>query len=79
MTTYLQYFSRQQLFDGPDFKPWVYKWFDNPVLIWEESCGSYPCICVTNWDQVRDSLPKSFLPVRIISGVESKRFDDLPV
>lgn len=65
MLTALTYSHHRQLFDGDQWKPWVTKWFDNPVLVECGLYGHYPVITVTNWDQVKDQLPGKYLPARV--------------
>ncbi len=62
----LTYSFTRQLFKGNQFKPFVRKYFKNPVYL-GSSAGRYDAeLQIDNWDEVKDSLPKYAMPDSVV-------------
>ncbi|KKN13195.1 hypothetical protein LCGC14_1008930 [marine sediment metagenome] len=65
MKTYLTYIHGRNLFKGSEFKSFVHKYFKDVRFEGFESGYWYPQISISNWDEVKDILPKSYTPYKI--------------
>lgn len=75
MVTYLKYSHHNQLFLTKSLRPWVLKWFPDLMLLAMDLGGSNIVIGVTNWDLVKDRLPKKYYPA-VILGPEDYVFPE---
>ena len=62
MKTRLTYTHGRNLFTDSQFKPFVQKWFKDVEFEGFEFGNWYPSIIITNWDEVKNQLPKSYQP-----------------
>lgn len=67
MRTELVYTHNKSIFLHGEWKAWVTKWFENPKFEGFESGFYNPHVSITNWEQIKDKLPKSYHPFKIIS------------
>jgi len=68
MKTTLIYIHGRNLFNGPDFKPFVNKYFKDVEFEGFEVGNWYPSITISNWDEIKDILPRSYMPHAIKIG-----------
>lgn len=63
--TYLEYVHTRSLFTRNEFKPMFKKWLKG--LNFEGTkCGNWEAfISVTNWEDVKDSLPTYLQPIKV--------------
>jgi len=65
MKTILTYNHTRSLFKGSEFKSFVHQYFEDVEYLGTE-CGNYsPSISISNWEDIKSSLPKYAIPVRI--------------
>lgn len=62
MKTRLTYYHGRSLFAGSEFKPFVNKYFKDVEFEGFESGRWSPSIIISNWDEVKDILPKYAIP-----------------
>lgn len=62
MATILNYTHGRNLFIRNEFKPFVKKYFKDVEFLGFESGNWGPSISISNWDEVKDILPKSYQP-----------------
>ena len=62
MKTTLNYYHGRSLFIGGEFKPFVKKYFKDVDFLGFDSGNWGPSISISNWDEVKDVLPKSYMP-----------------
>ena len=64
MRTTLTYTHTRNIFTKNRFKPFVYKYFENPKF---EGCdgGWEAKLSVSNWEQVKNDLPKYAIPEKV--------------
>lgn len=63
MKTILTYNRARQLFTKSEFKPFVHKYFkDVEYLGALDSYGTFAHISISNWDEIKDKLPKYAIP-----------------
>lgn len=65
MKTILNYTHGRNLFTRNEFKPFVNKYFKDVQFLGFESGYWGPSISISNWDEVKDVLPKSYKPENI--------------
>ncbi len=65
MKTLLTYTHDRNLFKGNEFKPFVHKYFKDVEFIGFESGNWNPTISISNWEEVKDILPKYAIPFAI--------------
>ena len=65
MKTLLTYTHGRNLFKGSEFKSFVNKYFKDVKFEGFESGNWYPTISISNWDEVKNKLPKSYTPIKI--------------
>ena len=65
MKTYLTYTHGRNLFHKNEFKPFVHKYFKDVKFEGFESGNWFPQISISNWDEIKGVLPKSYLPIKI--------------
>ena len=65
MTTKLTYGHCRNLFIRNNFKPFVYKYFENYKFKGFEYGYHYPSIEISNWEEIKDILPKYAIPLKI--------------
>jgi len=65
MKTTLIYTHSRNLFSGSDFKPFVNKYFKDVEFEGFEVGNWYPAITISNWEEVKNILPKSYMPCAI--------------
>ena len=65
MKTYLTYTHGRNLFTGSEFKSFVHKYFKDVKFEGFESGNWYPTISISNWDEIKDKLPKSYIPIEV--------------
>jgi len=70
MTT-LTYKYGRNLFTKNKFKPFVYKYFKDIKFIGFESGNMEPSIQISNWEEIKDMLPKYALPMRVVTMTEN--------
>jgi len=63
--TILNYTHARNLFCGNKFHSFVFKYFKDVKFLGFESGNWGPSISVSNWDEVKDTLPKSYQPDEI--------------
>jgi len=64
-TTILIYRQERSLFLKGQFKPFVNKYFKDVLFLGFE-CGRYGAhLQVSNWDEIKDTLPKSYKPLEV--------------
>ncbi len=65
MRTTLTYSRQGDLFTkyGVNFKPFVKKYFKDYKFEGFEYGRKFPMISISNWNEVRDILPKSYKPI----------------
>jgi len=68
MTTSLTYTHSRNLFTKNEFKPFVKKYFKDVKFMGCEYGNWYPTIIISNWDEVKDILPKSYMPIQTVSN-----------
>jgi len=65
MRTTLTYTHSRNLFAKNEFKPFVKKYFKDVVFLGFE-CGYWgPSISISNWEDIKESLPKSYKPTEV--------------
>ncbi len=65
MKTLLTYTHGRDIFKGSDFKPFVHKYFKDVRFEGFESGNWHPTISISNWEEVKDILPKYAIPLHI--------------
>ena len=65
MKTTIIYKHGRNLFNGGDFKPFVNKYFKDVVFEGFEYGNWYPAITISNWNEIKNILPKSYKPYKI--------------
>jgi len=61
----LTYTHTRNLFQKNEYKSFVAKYFKDVDFLGCE-CGNWnPSIKVSNWNEVKDSLPKSYQPIEV--------------
>ena len=65
MKTTLTYTHTRNLFKGTEFKPFVRKYFKDVKFIGCDSGNWWPSIEISNWDGVKNTLPKYAIPREI--------------
>lgn len=61
----LTYYHGRNLFIKNEFKPFVKKYFKDVKFIGFE-CGNFtPSIQISNWEEIKESLPKSYQPLEV--------------
>lgn len=68
MITELTYSHNRNVFIKDDWKPFINKYFENVKFLGFESGRYEPSISITNWEEVKDKLPKSYQP-HMVNGV----------
>ncbi|MBA7532318.1 hypothetical protein ES705_24544 [subsurface metagenome] len=63
--TYLTYTHGRDLFKGSAFKSFVNKYFKDVGFEGFEFGNWYPQISISNWDEIKDKLPKSYMPIKV--------------
>lgn len=66
----LTYCHTRNLFAGSDFKKWVRKYFNDVEYAGTESGHYRPSILVTNYEDVKEKLPKTYRPVKVQFAVK---------
>jgi len=61
----LTYYHTRSLFTKNEFKPFVNKYFKNVRFVGAESGNNNPMIEVSNYNEVKDVLPKYAKPEKI--------------
>ncbi len=64
MKTYLTYTHGRDIFKGSEFKLFINKYFKDVRFEGFESGNWYPIISISNWDDIKDKLPKSYIPIK---------------
>lgn len=64
MATKLTFYHARTLFKGSSYKPWLAKWFGEFEYLGCETGNFYPSIMVSNYEDVKDKLPKSYQPIK---------------
>lgn len=65
MKTILTYNHTRDLFKGDKFKPFVYKYFKDYKFLGTESGNWSPKISISNWEEIKYSLPKYAIPNKV--------------
>ncbi len=65
MKTILTYTHGRNLFTKNKFKPFVYKYFKDVKFLGCESGNWDPRICISNWEEVKELLPKYAIPIKV--------------
>lgn len=65
MKTYLTYTHGRDIFKDFEFRPFIRKYFKDVKFEGSEYGNWYPKISISNWDEVKDILPKSYKPIKI--------------
>ena len=65
MKTLLTYTHGRNLFTGTKFKSFVHKYFKDVKFVGFESGNWGPQISISNWEEVKDKLPKYAIPSSI--------------
>ncbi len=63
MGTILTYTHTRDLFTKNEFKPFVKKYFKDVEFLGCETGNWYPQLKVSNYEDVKHQLPKSYLPI----------------
>ena len=63
----LTYRYNRTVFSRNEFKPFIKKWFVNPVFKGSEDRVSYPKILVENWSEVKHTIPLKLKPIKVES------------
>lgn len=71
MKTLLTYTHSRNLFTKNEFKPFVKKYFKDVRFEGFETGYWYPTISISNWNEVKDILPKSYIPIKIETVFEN--------
>lgn len=66
MKTILLYNHSRNIFKGSQWKSGITKWFENPKFEGCESGNFGAMLSVTNYEDVKDKLPKSLRPIQIL-------------
>lgn len=66
VTTKLEYRHTRNIMSCNEWKSWVSKWFKNVRFHGCEYGNHNPVISITNWDEVKDVLPKSYKPCKVL-------------
>lgn len=64
--TQLTYHHCRNVFINDQFRPFIHKYFKNVNFLGFEYGYYYPTIEISNWDEVKDKLPKSYKPLKIV-------------
>jgi len=67
----LTYYHTRNLFAGSDFKKWVCKYFTGVEYMGTKSGNYSPSILVTNYEEVKKKLPKSYLPIQVQFAIKN--------
>ncbi len=65
MNVILVYRHGRNLFTKNEFKPFVKKYFKDVQFIGFASGNWYPSILISNWKEIKDTLPKSYQPLEV--------------
>ena len=65
MKTILTYTHGRNLFTGSNFKPFVNKYFKDVEFLGFESGNWEPSISISNWEEVKNELPKYAIPLKV--------------
>lgn len=71
MENILTYKHTRSLFIRNEFKPFVNKYFKNIRYLGTESGNWNPKIEISNWDKIKDILPKSYKPDKVTRAIYS--------
>ena len=61
----LTYYNTRDIFRGNEFRPFVRKYFKDVKYLGVESGNSYPAISVSNWEEIKNDLPKYARPLKV--------------
>ena len=61
--TELLYRHSRDIFIGNKFKSFVYKYFKDVRFKGCEYGNNFPTITISNWDEIKDTLPTSYQPI----------------
>lgn len=64
-TTILTYTHTRNIFSGDDFKPFVKKFFKDFEFLGATGGRYYPRLKVSNYEEVKDLLPKYARPIEV--------------
>lgn len=65
MKTELTYYHGRNVFIRNEWKPFINRYFKDIIFLGFD-CGHYgPTIEITNWEEVKNNLPKSYQPIYV--------------
>ncbi len=65
MKTILTYTHGRNLFTKNEFKPFVHKYFKDVEFLGFESGNWEPSISISNWEEIKNDLPKYAIPIKV--------------
>jgi len=65
MKTFLTYSRHRNIFLHDQYKSWIHKWFKDVRFEGFEYGYYHPTISISNWEEVKAILPKSYTPLKV--------------